>query len=167
MREVAWGSDQEVGVGIAGLGAVDVEGAVEGRVGVLVDLVDVKLAAELECVCADGSGEAIAEVERVVDLGFVSDGYAHDEGGEGDVLDAFELRSLNEDAFVGRIGEALRGQTNTETAFRLADDVGVAQVAEVKLVDHVCADDLGVSERQELSAADKEGIEAGDTGAGD
>ena len=113
------------------------------------------------------AGEAIAEVEGVVDLGFVGDGYAHDEGGEGDVLDTFELRGLDEDASVIRAGEALRGQADAETAFRLADDVGVAKVAEVKLVDGVCADDLGVSKGKELRAADKEGVEARDAGAGD
>ena len=48
LREVAGRSQQKVGVGVAGLGAVDVEGAVEGGVGMLVDLIDVKLAAELE-----------------------------------------------------------------------------------------------------------------------
>ncbi len=167
LGEVAGGADQEVGVGVAGLGAVDVEGAVEGGVGMLVDLVDVELAAEFEGVRADGAGEAVAEVEGVVDLGYVGDGNAHDEGGEGDVLDAFELRGLDEDAAVGGAGEALRGEADAEAAFWLADDVGVAEIAEVKLVDGVCADDLGVAEGEELGAADEERVEAGDAGAGD
>ena len=56
LGEVAGGADEEVGVGVAGFGAVDVEGAVERGVGMLVDLVDVELAAELERVRADGRG---------------------------------------------------------------------------------------------------------------
>jgi hypothetical protein len=160
LGEVAGGAEQEVCVGGAGLGAVDVEGAVEGGVGMLVDLIDVKLRADLERVRANGAGEAIAQVEGVVDLGDVGDGNAHDEGGEGDVLHALKLRRLHVDA-VRAGGEALRGQADAETAARLADDVGVAQIAEVEFVDGVCADDFGVAQREELRAAEIQRIEAG------
>ncbi len=167
LSEVAWSAEKEVGVGVAGFGAVDVEGAVEGGVRVLVDLVVVVLGAEFESVRADGAGEAFAEVEGVVDLGQVCDGDAQDEGGEGDVFDAFELRGLDEDAASSRIREALRDEADAKAAFRLADDVGVAQVAAVKLVDGVGSDDLGVADGEELSAADEERVEAGDTCSGD
>ena len=44
-------------------------------------------------------------------------------------------------------GESLRSQTDAEAALRLADDVGVAQIAEVEFVDSIGTEDLGVAQR--------------------
>ena len=50
LREVAGKAEQEIGERRAGFRAVDTEGPVEGAVGIFVDLIVVKLAAELQSV---------------------------------------------------------------------------------------------------------------------
>ena len=47
----------------------------------------------------------------------------------------------------------MRGKCDTKSAFGLTDDVGVSQVACVELVDRVRANDLGITEAEDLGAA--------------
>lgn len=63
----------------------------------IVDLVDLELTAELERVCLNHPGKAIAEIDGVVYLDYVGDRNSHDEGRKGDVLGAFVLRRLHID----------------------------------------------------------------------
>jgi hypothetical protein len=98
LRVVAWNADQEIGIRVAGFRPVDIEGAVERGVRMLIHLVDVELSADLESVRADHSRESVAHIVRIVDLRLIGDRNAHDEGGKGDVLHALELRRLHNDA---------------------------------------------------------------------
>src|SRR6202789_357877 len=166
LRIVARSSDEEIGVGRTSLGAVDIEGAIESGVRVLVDLVGVELSAELQGVGAERLGEAVGEEPGVIDLREVGDRNAHHEGWERNVLYTLELRCLDEDASRSRAGEALRGQADAETAFRLADDVVVAEIAGMELIDDAGTDELGVAKREELRLADEESVEAGNAGPG-
>ena len=95
LREVAGDSEQKIGVRVAGLCPIDVEGPVEGGVGMLIHLVDMKLSADLQSVRADDFREPIAQIVRVVDLRHVGDRNAHDEGGKRNILHAFKLRRLH------------------------------------------------------------------------
>ena len=97
LGKVAWRAEQEISVRVAGLCSVDVEGAVESGVGMLIDLVDMELSAELQRVRAKYTGESIAQVISVVDLRQIGDRNTHDEGGKGDVFHAFKLRRLHVD----------------------------------------------------------------------
>ena len=54
----------------------------------------------------------------------------------------------------------------TQAAMRLPDDVVIAQVAQMKFVDRVGADDLGVSQSVKLGAADGQRVEARNGGSG-
>ena len=58
LREVAWHAQQKVGERIAGFSSVNVEGPVKCSVRVFVDLIIVKLAAELQRVGADDFRES-------------------------------------------------------------------------------------------------------------
>jgi len=86
-----------------------------------IDLIDMELAAKLERVRAYRPGETITQIVSVVDLCLVRDRYAHHEGWKGDVLHAFKLGRLNNDAGRARASsEALRSQADAETTLRLA-----------------------------------------------
>ena len=59
----------------------------------------------------------------------------------------------------------MRGEGDAEAAFRLADDVGVAQITEVKFVDDAGGEGFCVAKTDELSLAIGESIEARDGGS--
>src|SRR5271170_1293317 len=148
LGEVARDAYQKVGIGIASLSAVDVEGPIEGGIRMLIHLVDMELPADLQSVRAEDPREPVAQIVRIVDLGTVGDRNAHDESGKRNILHAFKLRRLHKDAWRPGAGhETLRGQTHTESALRLPDDVGIAQIAEMKLVDGVGSDQLVIAQR--------------------
>ena len=85
---------------------------------------------------------------------------------EGYVLDAFNARVEGNDAKrTGAGDKALRGQGGSDAAHRLADDVEVTHVAEVRLVDRVRAESLGQAEAEELRASVGGGVEAGQVGS--
>ena len=134
----------------------------------LIDFVGMELRAELQSVRADDFGQAVAEIVGVVNLRSVGDRDAHDEGGKGDVLDAFELRRLHIDSRRSGAGnKALRGKAYAEAALGLPDDIGIAQIAEMKLVDGIRADQFVIAQREQLRAPDIQSIEAGYAGPGD
>ena len=56
LSEVAGKAQEKIGERRAGLGAIDVERAIERRIRILVDLISMKLAAELQRVRADDLG---------------------------------------------------------------------------------------------------------------
>ena len=139
LRKVAGNSKQKIGVRVPGLCSIDVEGPIEGPVGIVIHLVDMKLSAHLQSVRADDFREPIAQIVGVVDLRHIGDRNPHDEGGKCNILHAFKLRSLHIDAgpSVGAGGKTLRGQAHAKAALRLPDDIGIAQVAEMKFVDSI------------------------------
>ena len=101
-----------------------------------------KLAAELQGVVADDMGEIVAPLEGVVDLALSGDIDADGEIVEGDILNALNAVGQRNDA-----AACLSPSTNPCEArigptppYRLADDVGVAHVAEVRLVHRVGAE---------------------------
>ena len=64
----------------------------------LIHLVDVELSADFQGVRADNSRQSVAQIIGVVDLCLVGDGNTHSEGGKRNVLHAFKLRSLHNNA---------------------------------------------------------------------
>src|SRR5258708_2194245 len=116
----------------------------------VVDLVDVKLAAELERVRAHGPRETIAHVVGVVYLGQVGDRYTHHERRKCDVCDAFKLRRLDEDARCPRTCcEALERKAHAQASVRLTDDVSVTKIAGMKFIDGMGANHFCVAQREE------------------
>ena len=79
----------------------------------LVYLVNVELAADLEGVTAEYAGECIAQIVSVVDLRFIRDWNAHHECRKGDILHSFKLWRLHKDAGSSRTRrEPLRSQAD-------------------------------------------------------
>src|SRR5579862_4025004 len=96
---------------------------------------------------ARGARPLVRHLDRVVDLpeacGIDTDG----EVAEGHILDAFDFGIECHNAWSAGTGrEALRTQARTHAAGGLADDVGIAHVAEVELVHIVCAECPRVSD---------------------
>src|ERR1700722_3286185 len=134
----------------------------------IVDLIGVKLAAELKRVRIDSSRAPLAEVIGIVHLGQVGDRHTHDKGRKRDVFHAFILGRLNDNAGGTLAGsKALGRKTHPETPVWLTDDVSVEQIANMKLINRTGANHFRTAERQELRAADKQCVEAGDAGSCD
>ncbi len=126
LGEVTRKTQQEVGEGRAGLGTKKAEGSVERRVGILVDLVQMKLAAELQSMTPDHLRNRIAEIQRVVPLKCVGDRNAHHERWKHKIFDPFVLRRLHHDPGRARTSyKALRRKARAGAAMRLADVVHI------------------------------------------
>src|ERR1700749_475347 len=96
----------------------------------VVDLVSVKLAAELERMRAQSPRNSVTQEISVVYLRQVCDGYTHHESWKRDVFHAFKLRRLDENARRPRAGcEALGRKAHAHASVRLADDVSVEEIA--------------------------------------
>jgi hypothetical protein len=115
----------------------------------------VELAADVERVRADNLRHRVAQIERVIPLIDVGDGHTHDERREDDILDAFKLRRLHDDA--GRANsrhEALRLKGYSQTAVRLADVIRISQKTDVELIHGCGARNLRVADGNHLRLTD-------------
>ena len=164
MREIAGHTYEEVGKGIARFGAVDVERAVERGIGMLVDLIQMKLAAKFQGVRADDLRKSVVEIQRVVHLRFVGDRNAHDERRKRDVFHAFELRRLDKDAR-GRRGETLRCQADAQASFRLSNYIGIAEKTDVGFVHAAGTESSCVSQADKFGLTECERVKTGDAGS--
>src|SRR5260370_3908519 len=91
LGKIAGKAQQKISEGITGLGAIEAEGAIKGGVRILVDLIVMELKTGLERMLTEHLGNRIVEIESVVPLLQISDGYAHNKGGEYYVLNSFNL----------------------------------------------------------------------------
>ena len=140
--------------------------AVELRDGVCVDLIEMKIAAELHRVIAHHLGQRIGDLIGVVDLDQLVRGRADGVGVEIDILDTLPFGIESNDAIraVG-IDKTLRCKADIATADRLAKIGIVTHVAQVKFVDRHGVETFCVAQRDQLRATGAQRVEAGNTGA--
>ncbi len=160
MGEIARHADQEVGEGGAGFGSIDIESSVECRIGMLVHLVPVKLAAKFQGVRSDHLRHRVTQIERVVDLGFIGDGNTHYEGRKNDIFHAFKLRRLNREAGNPVGHEALRRLAHSEPAMRLPNHIGITEIPRVEFIDRAGPENLRVSQADELRTSECQRVKA-------
>ena len=114
-----------------------------------------KLAAELQRMCAYHLRNRVTEIQCVVPLVDVGGRHTHDERWEHDILDALKLRSLHDDAWSAHArNEALRLKAYSQTSVGLADIIRVPQEADMKLVHGSSAENLGIADGKHLRLAD-------------
>src|SRR5579862_3227224 len=123
-------------------------------------------ASELQRVTSHNMGQAVAPAPGVIHLALT--GYVDADGEivEGHVLDTLDalVQRNNAQRSLAR-NKSLRGQGWPHTAGGLADDVGKAHVAEVRFIDGVRAKSLHVAKAEQLRAAVRQRVEAGNTGS--
>src|ERR1700683_1091576 len=127
----------------------------------LVHLVQMKLAPKFQSVRTNHFRNRVAQVQRVVDLSFVGDRNAHYEPRKGNIFDALKLGRLHHHAG-WRWRKTLRPRADAQTAFRLADDIGIVEKPSVKFVDRTVVEGLSVSPADELGPSEWECVETGD-----
>ena len=161
---IAGDADEEIGKIRTGFRTGEEKRAVESGVRVDVDLLEAQLNAGFQRMRADHLGEIIGPAVGVVGLGQVGNGSPDHKRIENHVLHAFDRRSQRHDARSTRARhESLRGEARTYTARRLSHVIGVAHVAEAKLIHSRRAEDLRIAEVDQLRAAQIQCAETGDT----
>ena len=158
---LAWNADQKIRKIISGLTPSKNEVAVELSNGLSIHLIKMQVTAKLHRMISSNSGDRLGQFVGVVCLFQFVRSRADRIAVEHDVLDALPSRIERHDTRRAlRRDKALGGETDAGAAQGLAQIVVIANVAQVKLVDRVWAQNLCVSDRKELSAAGREGIEA-------
>src|SRR6202012_2826424 len=105
--------------------------------------------------------QAVAQIPRIVHLGFVCDRNTHHKGRKRHVLDALKLRRLHENARrPGTCDKALRLKAYSKASLRLSDDVVIAQITQMKLVHRGRIENLCISNGEDLCAPDEKGVMA-------
>ena len=133
------------------LRALEDERTVVDRIGFDIDLIEMEAAAELEGMVANHAGEIVAPLKGIVDLPLSGDIDTDGEVVEGNVLNTFNARVEGNNAEgVRTLHKALRGQAWPDAAHRLADNIEIPHIAEVRLVHHVVAKRPGQSETVQL-----------------
>ena len=159
---LAWHSQQEIREIRSGFGAEEKKATVELRDGIDVDLIVVKFAAEFQRVRADHLRKIVEPLECVSNLMQLVGVGADREAVEADTFDAFGFWRERDDARRAGAGdEALRREARADAADGFTEVVRIAQEAEAEFVDGAAAKIFGVTEAQQLSAAEIVGAEAG------
>ena len=140
--------------------------AVERRVRIELHLRELELSAHLHRVRAEHLREAVVEIERLIDLVHAGDRDTHRERVERDVLDALELRCLDDDPRRGGPGhESLRCETDAPPTVRESDVVRIPRERRVKFVHRAVAHHGVITRRKELRAPQGQCVEARHVGA--
>ena len=160
-------ADQKIGEVRSRLTAAEVEGAVFTIEIAIVDLVIVKLAAELKAVPADDLGEIVLDLKGVVELARGVRGHADGEVDEIDVGHALKARRDGADAArrTESPWEAERFERRTHAPLRSEQVVGGAEVAEADFIDSRRAEGFRIAEYEDLAARVANAVETGDSRA--
>src|SRR6516162_10122267 len=121
----------------------------------LVHLIHMELSPKLQSVQSHYLGNRVAQIQSVVDLGFIRDRKPHDKGGKGNVLHTFKLRRLHHDAGRPRAAhETLRRHADPKAASRLPDHVAIAEKPQVEFIDSAGPESLRVAQADELGPSE-------------
>src|SRR5271165_257513 len=111
---------------------------------------------------ADDPGKAVAKLEGIVILIEAGDGGSDDVIVEIDIFDSLVLGTSGNDArLTFRIHKSLTGKGGANPADRITEDVCVAKIRKVKLIDSSHAKGFRLTESQELSSSVRLSVETG------
>src|SRR5438477_5636220 len=119
-----------------------------------VHLVVVELATKPHGMCTDDLRNVVAPMVGCVVLFYPRDRNTHHETVEDEVLNAFKLRPLNDNARRAGTGhETLRRRADTCTAMRSPHVVGISRHTEMKFIDRIGSPYICIAQGGQLSAA--------------
>ena len=153
-------TDEEVGEVQPRLRAEEGKQSVRLHIGRRVHLVVQQLPAQLDGMRADHPRKGIRVLERIVVLVQPGDRRADDEVVEDHILHALDRRPLGKNAGRAAAGhKPLRRQCGSHPAHRRSQDVDIAQVRGLQLVDRARTECPGVAQADQLGPALGRGIE--------